>query len=406
MTDPEQDDVFEAYLKRRAVLPALDDKAEPPAALDAAVLAEARAAIQPAGADRSPAIANEAIDAAAAAPRRAAPVADTDASRAGSGTPGGLTKSPVGRPARWAVPVALAATLLLCLSVVMNISLNTNRPSSSPNRERMAAARADSKASALANATAESNAAAGVAAPGAGAAHDRFADNGERPQSVSGEMASREVVLPRAKVAGVPAPRAPIVAESAAAPNASSADAAAASPPMLTASAAPRAQATGGQPAAGDGSLARRAAQSTADAPRMSAEDKAVMMAKRAGIAAQQNSPAPAASRDIGQAMAMRGAAAVAPAAPAAAKPEAAVAGHEGTDQHSAVAARQGAATPAAAAAPHPADPKVWLQQINALRAVGKTDQADAQMRRFKAAFPDYAIPAAVPVPAAPDLPK
>ena len=34
MTDPEQDDVFEAYLKRRSVLPALDDKFEPPAALD------------------------------------------------------------------------------------------------------------------------------------------------------------------------------------------------------------------------------------------------------------------------------------------------------------------------------------------------------------------------------------
>ena len=38
MTDPEQDDVFEAYLKRRAVLPALDNELEPPAALDEAVL--------------------------------------------------------------------------------------------------------------------------------------------------------------------------------------------------------------------------------------------------------------------------------------------------------------------------------------------------------------------------------
>jgi len=58
-------------------------------------------------------------------------------------------------------------------------------------------------------------------------------------------------------------------------------------------------------------------------------------------------------------------------------------------------------AAKAAMVAPHPADPKVWLQQIAALRAAGKSDQADAEMRRFKAAFPDYRAP-----PAQPDLPK
>jgi hypothetical protein len=40
------------------------------------------------------------------------------------------------------------------------------------------------------------------------------------------------------------------------------------------------------------------------------------------------------------------------------------------------------------------------------LRAAGKNAQADAEMRRFKAAFPDYAIPATSPAPAARDLPK
>ena len=100
MTDPEQDEVFEAYLKRRPVLPTLDDPLEPPAALDYRVLNQAREAIQP-----------------------------------------GAKKSTLQRPPRWAVPVALAATLLLCLSIVMNISLNTNRRS--PNIERMTAARAD-----------------------------------------------------------------------------------------------------------------------------------------------------------------------------------------------------------------------------------------------------------------------
>ena len=60
-------------------------------------------------------------------------------------------------------------------------------------------------------------------------------------------------------------------------------------------------------------------------------------------------------------------------------------------------------ATTSAAAngmAPHPTDPKVWLQQINALRVAGKAAEADAEMRRFAAAFPGY-----VPKPAAPAPP-
>ena len=55
-------------------------------------------------------------------------------------------------------------------------------------------------------------------------------------------------------------------------------------------------------------------------------------------------------------------------------------------------------------AAPHPTDPKVWLQQIDALRAAGKTQQAAAEMQRFKAAFPGYEVSS--PPPAPPDLPK
>jgi len=340
MTDPEQDDVFEAYLKRRAVLPALDNELEPPAALDEAVLAKARDAIQP------------------AAPSSA--------------------RTRLGRPARWAVPVALAATILLCLSVVMNISLNTNRPRPSATLERAAAARADSKASALSNATAESNAAAGVDAQGSGAAQDRFANNGERPQSVSGEIASGEVVLPRAKVAGAQAPRAPVEVESASSANASSADAADATSALSTMTTMTASTARGA-PTSGT-----RATQSPTDEPRVAA-DKAVMMAKRAGVAAPEYTPAPEAARAAGRAEAT---------------PEALVA----------PAADQAAAKSRAAA--HPADPKTWLQQIEALRASGKKDQADAEMRRFKAAFPDYAIPVAPPAAPArpgsptPDLPK
>jgi hypothetical protein len=296
MTDPEQDEVFEAYLKRRPVLPPLDDNLEPPAALDHRVLNQAREAIQP-----------------------------------------GATKSPLQRAPRWAVPVALAATILLCLSVVMNISLNSTRRS--PNIERMTAARADVKASALANATAESDAAAGVSARAP--AHDAFAaNNGELRESISGDIPSNEVVLPRAKVAGAPVPHAPVVAE-ASAPAGAMASANSVAPV---------------QPAEQGGPTNVIGGAGPAQSP--SAADKAVLMAKDAGVAAPQYTPAP-------------------------------------EQERTAASARK--ATKAAAVAPHPADPKVWLQQIDALRAAGKADQADADMRRFEAVFPNYGTQSAAP---------
>lgn len=326
MTDPAQDEVFEAYLKRRAVLPALDDNPEPPAALDRRVLDRAREAIQP----FATTVANS--------PSRG--TAGVGGVGGGNTTPADASKSPLQRPPRWAVPVALAATILLCLSVLMNISLNTQRRS--PNIERMTAARADAKASALSNATAESDAAAGANARSP--TRDAFAaNNGERRESISGDIPSHEVVLPRAKVAGAPAPRAPAVAE-ASAPTDSSGALADNAPP-----AAPPAFASADRPASSSGSTA----------------DKAVLMAKDAGVAAPQYTPEPEQKRAAASAL---------------------------------------KAAKAVGGAPHPADPKAWLQQIDALRAAGKGDQADAEMRRFESVFPNYGTPSAAPTP--PDLPK
>jgi hypothetical protein len=66
--------------------------------------------------------------------------------------------------------------------------------------------------------------------------------------------------------------------------------------------------------------------------------------------------------------------------------------------------AKMAQAKPKAAVAtpPHPQDPKTWLQQIADLRAEGKTEQADTEMRRFRAAFPAYSPK---PTPAAPTEP-
>ena len=328
MTNPEHDEVFEAYLKRRSVLPnALDDNLEPPAALDDIVLQKAHEAIK----------------------AKAAPAA----------------KQQMDRAPRWAMPVALAATILLCLSVVLNISLNTNRPI--PSLQRMTAARANVNPGATTDARDDG----------------RTNNGGERRERVSGDVPSHEVILTEAKVAGSPAPRAPVVADSAiaspppeptargsaegparAAAPAPSAFASAAPPPPVAAPAAPSAVASASAtpPASAAGSVGAsvvvrkpssayaESAQPASDAERSvvaeAAADKAASLAKRADVPLSRPVP---------------------PAAGAANAPTPSVAG------------------------PHPADPKVWLQQIDALRAAGETDQADAEMRRFRVAFPGYA---------------
>jgi hypothetical protein len=269
VTDPEHDEAFDAYLKRRSVLPGTpDNQLEPPAAVDRRVLAEAREAVAAHAADG----------------------ANTDATVSRPGTP------------RWAVSVALAATLLLCLSVVLNISLNTSRPS--PNLQRMTVARADLKASAEANAIAETSS----------ARSDAGAANNSRDR-VSGDIPSKEVILPEAKVAGSPAPHVPIEVE-----------------PV-------------------PGSL-------------LSAN--------------------PASARRKFPAMAQS----LADTATAPARTPAAVAGTTSAPPAGATAPGSKSTT----ATRHPADPKVWLQQIDALRAAGMAARADAEMRRFNAAFPGYAM--------------
>jgi len=298
MTNPEHDEGFEAYLKRRSVLPnALDDRLEPPAALDEIVLRRAREAIE---AQEVPA-----------------------------------AKQHMARAPRWAMPVALAATILLCLSVVLNISLNTNRPTA--NLQRMTAARAN------VNPGAETD------ARGDG----RTNNDAERRESISGDVPSREVVLTEAKVAGSPAPRAPVVADSAQG----------APPPAPT----------------------RRA---SAGGPEGAAEPGAP------SAFASAAPPARAAARVPPGFASTNSSSSIAPPAPLAKRADASSPGSA-----TATAGAANAPTPGAAA-PHPADPNVWLKQIAALRAAGETDQADAEMRRFRAAFPGYATSPAPPAAA------
>lgn len=47
----------------------------------------------------------------------------------------------------------------------------------------------------------------------------------------------------------------------------------------------------------------------------------------------------------------------------------------------------------AAPASARERNPALWLEDINALRRAGRRSEADAEMRRFRSAYPDYVIP-------------
>jgi negative regulator of sigma E activity len=47
----------------------------------------------------------------------------------------------------------------------------------------------------------------------------------------------------------------------------------------------------------------------------------------------------------------------------------------------------------AALASPRERNPAAWLEDISALRRAGRDGEADAEMRRFRSAYPGYSIP-------------
>jgi len=258
MSGPGRDEEFEAFLRQRSVLSGgrrVAQQLEPSRDLDDIVLSQARQAIQ-------------------------------------SGPPLRVYRSP-----RWALPVALAATLLLSMSIVLNVSLNARRQSQALQ---------------------------------------------EVPQAKAGTGAKTDVVA---------------------------------------------------------SSVAAPAAPSAATAPTPPAE-----VAETAVDAARPAPPAPALE---------------VPAAPAAreAMREAKVAAATGSrdlasGSLSAPASETGAAAREpgmqslnsfAAAAGLDQDPKAWLQWITALRSQGRTAAADAQLRRFRAAYPDFAVPPAAAGVASPE---
>ena len=255
MTAADRNDDFEAFLQqRRSLLSQADEELEPPGAVDDAVLKKAHAAIQ--------------------------------------------GRRPATRAARWAMPVGLAATILLCLSIVLNVALNTKRPTAAPvsAARQVAPAREDSQA--------------------AGHGATILREGPAVPRDSASALAAKPAPTPSAAYGAQPAP---LSDGSAAGPTRTPLD-----------------------------------ASVTPSAPNI---EPSLAAAAQGNASTQQElrrSPGPLAK-------------------------------HEAHD-----------------AAGHPPDPKVWLEQIEALRNEGKTAQAQAEMRRFRAAFPAYPVTPPSPSSATP----
>jgi hypothetical protein len=230
MSGLRSDDEFEAFLRTRVVLRDRNmgsEKLEPPEDLDNIVLTKARHAIQ--------------------APQQ----------------------MPVYRAPRWALPVALAATILLSLSVALNVSLNGSKPPAALAKSEMPAA-----------------------APSAA---------GEQtPAAPATEATAQE----------------PAMRSTAASP-----------PPPIMAKPAPAQTAI---------QASQEEFQAKADITLKSTAHKATDEARNAG---------------------------------------------------------------AARASGNPTDPSLWLKRIETLRAQGQGAVADAELRRFRAAFPHYPLRSSTPSP-------
>ena len=368
MTALDHDDEFEAFLKSRTILPGSDDKLEPPSALDDLVLSKAREAIH---ASQQPA-----------------------------------------RTARWATPVALAATILLCLSIALNVTLNTNRrtvspeppliarsaPGASPNTVPIAASApapppgataAAPTPAALAQATAASSSAApSVGAPSSAVRQKALPRPSEPQQGVLADgnaevaakvskptLPSRSNVEPFSASTGADASASDFPAAES---PAGAARARASAAPGATTSVAPRAMAS----TAPQGAISPAAPAPSSAASAAPAADSARYAPPAPSSASSETPAASVASVPPSDSALHPGQ--VPDTAPS-------VVGALDTASVDKLALQKPAlAKRKARSAGHPQDPKVWLQQIDALRAQGKAAQADAEMQRFRSTFPDY----------------
>ncbi len=436
MSAADRDEEFAAFLERRTLLPDNLDQVEPPAGIDERVLAQAREAIQ--AQHQHPSRPGEAGN---GGESRGARSRSNEGHGVGARNEGGDLRP--SRAVRWARPMALAATILLCFSIVLNIALNTKRPVANESRVPVASTGQSPELPPPPAAPSASAGAAVLPAPASNASGEGAARQSASPSAAAGNPSlhapagsatagnsalqapaasattgNSALQAPAASAAaGGPAPQAPSPSTVAGTPaprarsaNTSSGDAPVQSPALARASAdearqsrtklsslTPTTQPTDSGSSSQTGVLTpeSKAGNPNADAGAHSTASARLAKTDRPRSGEPSAGDASAAAAPPAVSMRSDTSAAGAPASKQVERPL------EETHPLSALKS----AEEATASGPrtegelqsHPKDPKVWLRQIEALRAQGKTAQADAEMQRFRAALPTYPAKPAAP---------
>ncbi len=375
-TPPDHDAEFESALRtRRRLVPRFDadDDAEPSPELDRIVIGRARDAL------RAPAIAASTV-APDVAPLRPA------------------ARERHYRGPRWAVPLALAATVMLSFVLVMQLDPARNSPLDDGRaRSAVTAAQGAAEESAPLVAAPEENTAADAVPAKAPTAEPAIASTGAPAAAPPAALSAKQVPLPpdaspapqlrSAPPAAPSAPRAP-----AAAPPPARALAPAAAPPPPP----PPALATPAEAYARNST----AIADVTDRPAPAASSMAAESERaneRASNSATLREPRAMARREAAPPTASERVTAKAAAADATAAADSVDAAAATTGPASAAGSARAAGAAATADAPQGYRSRAaWLADIERLRQRGELEAARKQLAEFRRRFPDEPLPAAL----------
>jgi resuscitation-promoting factor RpfA len=362
MADSEDDDDFEAYLKRRVPIDQrmkTVDRLEPPPELDRVVIGKARNAIQ------------------------------------------NSSHVPMYRAPKWALPVGLAATLLIAFSIVLELGIRSSR-------QQLASAPAVAAATSSESVAAPAPAAPTV--PSVSAPQETTPAGSAGADSSAAASAKTFARMRPPPIKTAPWPPLPRAAAKLAAPS----DAASSGSATTESKAEfdPRSRSAERRVAekrmrTNESERVAAAAADVSSPPANAAPDVATAAPAPRVASSAAAVPTPAAPPPRPLVDATANAEAPAPMRLAASSPRASAVTFDGTkviEPHSVerfdsasgglpARAAAPAVAPAAAAAAdrreHP-DPKAWLDQIQKMRVAGLTAQAEQELKHFRDAYPAY----------------
>jgi hypothetical protein len=330
MSDSDHDDEFEAYLKQRKPIHKGVGPLEPPPELDRIVIGQARQAIQN--------------------PR----------------------PTPVYRAPKWALPMGLAATILISFAVMLGLGVRASKHLDARTTQAQAV---DSQAPATT--------AAGIPAPDAPASDSPAAQASAAVAKPPPIATAPWPPIPRRTIPSTAASSAALGSEGSEQPVGDKARTRLAHAEVAAKRLRPEgdtaAGAAGQRQSAASERVASAASEPVAAGSDGGGEQAAVPAETPSVVQASSAKPATSVAPVIDAGRAAAPVVTAAPAVPTSAPPPTPAA-------YSSAAPQQGRI-----------DPVTWLLRIEKLRSEGHTTQAEEEIKRFRDAYPDYPLPARAP---------